>query len=98
MASKYDTPIKLLKVGDIIEITWTDVSAYDAMSIEDILKDCTKDPLPTVCWGKIIKILPKSLLIAHEESPKETQGCHASIYPFKLIDHVRLLEKGKVKK
>jgi hypothetical protein len=86
--------MKYLKVGNIVEIEWTDVQGYSRLDFDDI--EAIEDPPPTHTWGVVIKVLPKSVIIAHELSDLTTDdGCYASIYPFKVIDAVKVL--GKVK-
>jgi hypothetical protein len=85
--------MKYIKVGNIIEIDWTDVQALDRINCDNI--DNLVDPLPTRTWGMIVKILPKSLVLAHEMSEPSSDGCFVSVYPLKLIDDIKLLGKRK---
>ena len=80
-----------LQIGDVLELEWTDVQAHERLSIEQL--QALTDPEPTRTWGVVVKLLPESVVIAHELSDPTTDGCWASTYPFRLIDFARLLAR-----
>jgi hypothetical protein len=81
-----------IKVGDIVELVWSDVCEWSNMDIDDILKEVPFTPKPTYVWGRIVKMLPESLVLAHEVFPIGMEGSSASAYPYNIIDEIRVLK------
>jgi hypothetical protein len=79
----------MLEAGMIVELEWTDVQGMERLTMEEL--QSIPDPGPTLTWGVVVKVNPKSLVLAHEIGDDGSDGCHASIYPFKLIESAKLV-------
>jgi len=93
--TKKEPWMQRLKVGNVVQIEWIDVQGYSRLTADDI--KAIEDPTSTTTWGVVIRILPNSVIIAHEISDPMSDGFYASIYPFKIVDNVKLLGKIKIK-
>ena len=80
-----------LQLGMVVELEWTDVQAMDRLTLEEI--QALPETGPTLTYGVVLKLTPKTVTIGHEIGADGSDGCVASIYPFKLIDSVKLLSR-----
>ena len=78
-----------LQVGDIIELEWTDVQGMERLTMDEL--QAVLDPGPTLTWGAVVKVNPESIVLAHEIGDDGSDGCHASIYPLRVITSAKLI-------
>ncbi len=77
------------KVGDVVEIRWCDVHAYERIEMSEI--DELDEPEPTVCWGAIVRRGDNYLFIASEIGDKDSDGVWVEAIPYRLIESCKLI-------
>ena len=75
------------KVGDVVEIRWRDVHAYERMEMCEI--DELDEPEPTICWGAIVRKSNNYLFIASEIGDKDSDGVWIEAIPYNMIESCR---------
>lgn len=78
-----------VKIGDIVEIRWRDVHAYERMEMSEI--DEFDEPQPTICWGAIVRKSDNYLFIASEIGDKDSDGVWIEVIPYGLIESCKLI-------
>lgn len=84
-----------LELGDLVEITWTDVQSLDRQTKDD-LRDLP-ELVPTRSYGIVIKVMKGSVVIAHELGDDDSDGYHFEQIPWGIIDRAKFYSKVKVK-
>ena len=82
------------KVGDVVEIRWRDVHAYERIEIDEI--DELDEPEPTVCWGAIVRKGDNYLFIASEVGDKDSDGVWIEAIPYRLIESCKIINNIKI--
>lgn len=78
-----------LNIGDIVRIEWLDVHGMDRQTTDDI--QALNDPEPTRSFGVVVRLMDKSLAIAHELGDSSADGFSVSVYPYGLINAIDVL-------
>ena len=81
------------QVGDVVEIRWRDVHAYERIEMSEI--NDLEEPESTVCWGAIVRKSEKYLFIASEIGDKDSDGVWIEAIPYNLIDGCKVLSIHK---
>ena len=81
------------KVGDVVEIRWRDVHAYERIEMGEI--DELDEPEPTVCWGAIVRKSDNYLFIASEIGDKDSDGVWIEAIPYNLIECCKVISIHK---
>lgn len=79
------------KIGDVVEIQWRDVHAYERMEMCEI--DDLDEPEPTICWGAIVRKSDNYLFIASEIGDKDSDGVWVEAIPYNLIESYKTINK-----
>lgn len=82
------------KVGDVVEIQWRDVHAYERMEMCEI--DEIDEPEPTICWGAIVRKGDNYLFIASEIGDKDSDGVWIEAMPYRLIERCMVISSIKM--
>lgn len=82
------------KVGDVVEIRWCDVHAYERIEMSEI--DELEEPGSTVCWGAIVRKSEKYLFIASEIGDKDSDGVWIEAIPYRLIESCMVISSIKI--
>lgn len=82
------------KVGDVVEIQWRDVHAYERMEMCEI--DEIDEPEPTICWGAIVRKGDNYLFIASEIGDKDSDGVWIEAIPYRLIERCMVISSIKM--
>ena len=80
-----------IKVGDIVEIRWYDVHAYERIEIGEI--DELEEPESTICWGAVVRKGAKYLFIASEIGDKDSDGVWIEALPYNMIDCCKIISE-----
>lgn len=81
------------KVGDVVEIRWRDVHAYERIKMGEI--DELDEPEPTICWGAIVRKGDNYLFIASEIGDKDSDGVWIEAIPYNLIECCKVISIHK---
>jgi hypothetical protein len=81
------------QVGDVVEIQWRDVHAYERIEMREI--DELDEPEPTICWGSIVRKGDNYLFIASEIGDKDSDGVWIEAIPYNLIESCKILSIHK---
>ena len=76
------------QVGDVVEIRWRDVHAYERIEMSEI--DELDEPEATVCWGAIVRKGDNYLFIASEIGDKDSDGVWIEAIPYKMIESCKI--------
>ena len=82
------------KVGDVVEIQWCDVHAYERIEMSEI--DELDEPESTVCWGAIVRKSDNYLFIASEIGDKESDGVWIEEIQYMLIESCLMISSIKI--
>lgn len=82
------------QVGDVVEILWRDVHAYERIEMSEI--DELDEPESTVCWGAIVRKSEKYLFIASEIGDKDSDGVWIEAIPYRLIESFMVISRIKI--
>lgn len=82
------------KVGDVVEIQWRDVHAYERMEMCEIGE--LDEPEPTICWGAIVRKSDNYLFIASEVGDKDSDGVWVEAIPYRLIESCMVISSIKL--
>jgi len=82
------------KVGDVVEIRWRDVHAYERIEIDEI--DELDEPESTVCWGAIVRKGDNYIFIASEIGDKDSDGVWVEAIPYRLIESCMVISSIKI--
>lgn len=88
-AKKVEVMRKNLNIGDVVRIEWLDVHGMERQTIEDI--QALTDPEPTRSYGVVVRLMEKSMAIAHELGDSMADGYSVSVYPYGLITALEIL-------
>ncbi len=80
---------KNLNIGDVIKIEWMDVIGLERQTMDDI--KALIDPEVTRSYGVVVRLMEKSLALAHELGDSQSDGFQVSIYPYGLITALDVL-------
>ena len=81
------------QVGDVVEIRWRDVHAYERIEIGEI--DELDEPEPTICWGAIVRKGDNYLFIASEVGDNDSDGVWIEAIPYNLIECCKVVSIHK---
>lgn len=81
------------QVGDVVEIRWYDVHAYERIEMSEI--DELDEPESTICWGAIVRKSDNYLFIASEIGDKDSDGVWIEAIPYNLIESCKILSIHK---
>ena len=82
------------QVGDVVEIRWRDVHAYERIEMSEIEE--LDEPESTVCWGAIVRKSEKYLFIASEIGDKDSDGVWIEAIPYRLIESCMVISSIKI--
>lgn len=82
------------QVGDVVEIRWCDVHAYERIEMSEIEE--LDEPESTVCWGAIVRKSEKYLFIASEIGDKDSDGVWIEAIPYRLIESCMVISSIKI--
>lgn len=82
------------KIGDVVEIRWRDVHAYERMEMCEINE--LDEPEPTTCWGAIVRKSDNYLFIASEIGDKDSDGVWVEAIPYRLIESCMVISSIKL--
>lgn len=82
------------QVGDVVEIRWRDVHAYERIEMSEIEE--LDEPESTVCWGAIVRKSEKYLFIASEIGDKDSDGVWVEAIPYRLIESCMVISSIKI--
>jgi hypothetical protein len=80
---------KNLNLGDVVRIEWLDVHGAERQTVEDI--QALTDPEPTRSYGVVVRLMEKSMAVAHELGDRNADGFSVSTYPYGLITAIEVL-------
>jgi len=83
--------LEKIKVGDVVEIRWYDVQAYERIEFDEI--DELEEPESTVCWGAVVRKGAKYLFIASEIGDKDSDGVWIEALPYNMIDRCKIISE-----
>jgi len=86
---------KKLKIGDVVEIEWYDVHAYERIEFDEI--DELDEPESTKCWGVVVRKTDNYLFIASELGDRESDGAWLEALPLNIISRCKKLDNIKIK-
>ena len=75
--------LEKIKVGDVVAIEWLDVHAYERIRLDEI-RDL-EEPGVTRCWGAVVRLSEKFILIAHEIGDNDADGVWIEALPYGMI-------------
>jgi len=84
------TDPRKLKVGDVVEIEWADVHAYERIEMNEL--DDLEEPGTTRCWGVVVKMSERYLFIASEIGDADSDGMWLEAIPYNIIVKYSLLK------
>jgi len=89
---KDDTTFDLekIQVGDVVEIQWYDVHAYERIEISEI--DELEEPEATRCWGAVVRKGKGYLFIASEIGDRYSDGAWIEALPYKMIESCKVID------
>jgi len=83
--------IENIQVGDVVEIRWCDVHAYERIAIGEI--DELEEPGSTICWGAVVRKGAKFLFIASEIGDRDSDGVWIEALPYKMIESCKIISR-----
>jgi hypothetical protein len=83
------------KVGDVVEIRWRDVHAYERIEMNGIEE--LDEPESTVCWGAIVRKGDNYLFIASEIGDKDSDGVWVEALPYGMILSCKVISTNEIK-
>ena len=83
-----------IQVGDVVEIQWCDVHAYERIEIDEI--DELEEPESTLCWGAVVRKGTKFLFIASEIGDRDSDGVWMEALPYKMIETCKVIDRIEI--
>ena len=80
-----------IQIGDVVEIRWCDVHAYERIEISEI--DEHDEPQATRCWGAVVRKGSRYLFIASEIGDRDSDGAWIEALPYRMIETCKVFNR-----